>query len=50
MTAKEEFISIYKENIKREGADKLLEKAISLLRPAAHAFTVHIKAVLFSTV
>ena len=25
MTAKEEFISIYKENIKREGADKLLE-------------------------
>ena len=25
MTAKEEFISIYKENIKREGAEKLLE-------------------------
>ena len=25
MTPKEEFISIYKENIKREGADKLLE-------------------------
>lgn len=25
MTAKEEFISIYKENIKREGADKLLD-------------------------
>ena len=32
MTPKEEFISIYTENIKRGGADKLLEKRL-LYRP-----------------